>query len=185
MRYQFLAALALTLAASHAIAEEKPPIPLAELCQQVYCRAPDIRLRVGDGRVFEQRLDTPAPVLMPNGWMTVYPGETVYVEVEQQGDALKLLRAVPKLEKPATTLVLKFEQLAGKTDMMLTVTNPLSIVVRFDMGFMAMDSSRIRATSSCPVQAGLSLFEHWPHPIFQLVLAKPRVLAAGDDHSCK
>jgi hypothetical protein len=184
MNRKVFAAFALALAASQAPAAADP-LPLAELCKQVFCRAPFVRLRVDAEHVFEQRIESPVPVLLPNGWVSVYPGETVYLEVQREAGALKLLRAVPKPEKPETTLTLKFEQLADKADVMLTVTNPLSVDVRFSMGFMALDSDRIRATSSCPVRAGTSLYEGWPHPIFQLILSEPQVLAAGDDHSCR
>lgn len=184
MTHKIFCALLLTLLASYAAAEGGVP-PVAELCKTVYCRAPHVQLRVDEQRRLEQRGESPLPVLLPNGWVTVYPGESVYLEVEVREGELKLLRAVPKPEKPETTLVLKFEQMADKTDMMLTVTNPLPVDVRFSMGFMSIDSSRIVATSSCPVYAGKALFEHWPHPIFQLFLADPQVLAAADDHSCK
>ena len=185
MHPRILVAFMLALAAWHATADETSPLPLTELCKQVFCRAPSVRLRVDAERVFEQRIDTAVPVLLPNGWVSIYPGETIYLEVQLEGDKLGLLRAVPKVEKPQTTLVLTFEQLADKTDMMLKVTNPLPVDVRFSIGFMDLESDRIRATSSCPVYAGKALFEHWPHPIFQLILAKPQVLAASDDHSCK
>ncbi len=185
MKPSLMAALVLALAAWPAAAEEKPPLPLAELCKQVFCRAPTVRLRVDAEHVYEQPAGDPVPVLLPNGWVSIYPGETIYVEVERKDGRLKLLRAVPQLEKPDTTLVLKFEQLEGKPDVMLTVNNPLAVDIRFRMGFMGLDSDRLRATSSCPVLAGKSLFEHWPHPIFQLILADAQVLGEADDHGCK
>lgn len=168
MQHKALAAfvLALALATSCAVAADSPPLPLAELCKQVFCRATAVRLRVDAEHVFEQPAGAALPVLLPNGWVSVYPGETIYLEVQLQDGKLSLLRAVPKLEKPETTLVLKFEQQAEKTDMMLTVTNPLLVDVRFSMGFMGLGSDKIHATSSCPVYAGKALFEGWPHPSF-------------------
>lgn len=112
------------------------------------------------------------PVLLPNGWLTVYGAKLT-------------LRPVARPEKPDATLELKFEQLPGKPDMMLTVSNPLPVAVRFRMGFMRPDSDRLLRTSSCPVLAGKKLFEHWPHAIYQLVLADAQVLAGGEDVSCK
>lgn len=187
MKHQWFSVLALAaaLAVSPARADDTSPPPLAALCKQVFCRTPSVHLRVDDGHVFEQRMEQPMPVLLPNGWVSIYPGETVYLELQRSPDAVKVLRAVAQPEYPDTTLTLKFEQLAGKPDMMLTITNPLPVDLRFRMGWMGLDSDRIRATSSCPVRAGMSLFEHWPHAIFQLILADVQWLAPADDHSCK
>lgn len=180
-----LASFAWALIASQARAADAPPPELATLCREVFCRTPQVRLMVDAQRVYEQRMEAPLPVLLPNGWVSVYPGETVYVEAQLEGTNLKLLRAVPKPEKLETTLELKFEQLPAKPDMMLTVSNPFPVAVRFRMGFMRPDSDRLLRTSSCPVLGGKKLFEHWPHAIFQLVVTDPQVLAEGDDLSCK
>lgn len=183
MNLRLLTSLLPVLAAVQATADGDPP-GLAEYCERVLCRVPDVQLRVDAQHGFEQRGGAPMPVLLPNGWLTVYGGETIYVEARVDGAKLTL-RPVARPEKPEATLELKFEQLPGKPDMMLTVSNPLPVAVRFRMGFMRPDSDRLLRTSSCPVLAGKKLFEHWPHAIYQLVLADAQVLADGEDVSCK
>jgi hypothetical protein len=112
----------------------------------------------------------------PNGWITVYPGETVYVEVQTRGNKIVNVRAVSKPERPAATITFKFDQVDGDPGSMLVVTNPLRSKLKYDLGFMPVSSDQIVGTSSCPVRAGLKSFESWPHPIFQLVIANLRLM---------
>ncbi|HKP26261.1 MAG TPA: hypothetical protein VJV39_20505 [Dongiaceae bacterium] len=62
--------------------------------------------------------------------------------------------------------------------MMLTVANNLSKTVKYDATMKAPDD-RMVYTSSCPVDAGLSNFESWPHPVKFLELSNFRFQDGG------
>jgi hypothetical protein len=49
---------------------------------------------------------------------------------------------------------------------------------------MRLSSERLEKTSSCPVVPGGALFETWPYPIFQVLLANARLLEPGDKYDC-
>jgi hypothetical protein len=68
---------------------------------------------------------------------------------------------------------------------MLDVTSTLAHTVNFDAGMMLPDSDRVRKTSSCPVRAGQQSFEQWPHPVFQLFVARFRTLPEGASLQCE
>jgi len=164
-------------------ANAEPPPELITLCKTTLCRKPTIHLNLADGQEFTDTQPFSLPILQ-DGWISIYPGEEIYIEAQIEKGELSLLRAVPALVNPDRTLVFKFHQRQGTTDMFLEVTNPFQSDLKFKFGMMLPDSDRVRATSSCPVSAGLKLFEHWPHPIYQLVIGQGRALKKGDPRDC-
>jgi len=157
---------------------------LAELCKSTLCRAPKVRLFIDATRSVEQDFATPFPILQP-AFLSIYPGETLFVEASIENEKLTLERAVPTNERPESTLRFEFKQASGEPDMLLVIRNPFEVPVRFRMGLMRPDSNVILATSSCSVPPKLSLVEHWPYPIFVLVLADPEVVGPTDSVACR
>ena len=56
--------------------------------------------------------------------------------------------------------------------MRLVLRNPFQHHFKVRMGMMPLDHPNLLKTSSCPVRAGLLGIEMWPHPIFQVWLAR-------------
>src|SRR5882757_4575691 len=76
--------------------------------------------------VYEEDLNATAYVL-PDKTVQLYPGETVYVEVEQGNGVIKSMKAVKEISDPTKTLTLSFTQTAEggvHQMMMLKVINP-------------------------------------------------------------
>jgi len=182
-RRVFACAALLACCGAAAAQDAAPPPGLVELCKTTLCRTPKVRVNMGDGAVFEGTQPYALPVLL-NGGVSVYLGEQVYIEAQVEKGELTLLRAVPAVADPARTLVFKFQQKPGAVDSLLEVTNPFKSDLKFSLGMMLPDGSSLRATSSCPVRAGLKLFEHWPYPIYQLVVVKARALKEGESRDC-
>lgn len=171
-----------SLAAS-TMAQVVSPEELVELCKRTLCRAPQVKLFVDETRNFERQL-APLPILQ-SGFLAIYAGDKLFIEATVAEGNLKLDRAVSINERPETTLQFEFAQMSGSPDMMLRIKNPFPTNVRFRMGMMLLDSSSIYETSSCLVPANLSLVEHWPHPIFALILDNPQVVASTSSMNCK
>ena len=153
------------------------PEELRKLCQTILCREPGVvHLTLDNGKPFETKLDWPQPITQ-NGWISVFPGETIFVEAEVKGDRLTNFRAVKSNDHPDKTLTLKFSQETGSPAMTLTVTNPFEKTVKYHAGMMLPTSDKVLKTSSCPVLGGgRAAFESWPNAIFQLVLFDFRLL---------
>jgi hypothetical protein len=87
---------------------------------------------------------------------------------------------------PPNTVVLSYGQLDGKPDMMLTIDH--SLPKRFKVAAVMQvpdgKSYDSRATTSCPIQPHLTLFEHWPHRIGPMILKAPRLLSDTEDAAC-
>jgi hypothetical protein len=159
------------------------PPGLLELCKQILCRMPSGDIQLGQGRVFTVKQQFPLPILH-NNLVAIYPGEQVFIEVEQSPEGLRLIRAVSEIQNPGITLSFRLHQEGANPETYLEVNNPLPVPIKFRMGMMVPDSADIYATSSCPVMAGLASYEQWPHPIFQLLVTDARILSEHDSQEC-
>jgi hypothetical protein len=144
-----------------------------------------VRVLKEDGSVLEVPIKVRLPYIQPNGWITIFPGEEVFIEMDLDGEQLKNPRAVRKPEKPSNTITFKFWQEPERKDSFLLVTNPFPRLVKFNLGMMPLHTERLLKTTSCPVLPGKVLYEHWPHPIFQLVVANVRFLPEGAETRCE
>lgn len=163
---------------------------LEAACRVALCHEPKtIELKMPQGKPFRFQARTPVPIVM-SGIVTILPGETIRVEATRQGDRLVELKAVASVVHPERTLMFSFRQepsIGDGTGMVLTARSPFAGVLKYDLGMMVPDGSDVVGTSSCPLQAGVSAYEHWPHPVFQLFVAKLRFLnpAAENVGTCE
>jgi hypothetical protein len=61
-------------------------------------------------------------------------------------------------------------------DTSISVKSSLAVTVKYDL-YISPDGKRFFYTSSCPLPAGISGFEMWPHPIHSFAIGNPRVVA--------
>ncbi|NIO38738.1 MAG: hypothetical protein GTO41_00175 [Burkholderiales bacterium] len=140
------------------------------ICEHTLCRPPQtIRLVMDDGRVFESSFAVENPIVH-KGWVSIFPGETLLVEADRDGNRLVNLRAVKQMRDPDRTLELKFWQDKGKPDMSLKVNNPFPKAMKYHAVMVLPESDKLYKTSSCPVSAGKIALERWPHAVFELLL---------------
>lgn len=123
-----------------------------------------------------------APYVTDKGVLVIFPGEHFAVEFSETGGHLKPGQAKPLSDATGTFVELSFS--ATDSGMLLTVKNALSQAVKYDAVMKAPDDKLVY-TSSCPVRAGMSTFESWPHVIKYLELSNFRLLADGDDAPCQ
>ena len=140
-----------------------------------------------DGSKYNQVLSAPT-VIIQNGFISIFSGQTLYIEADINNDELVNLRLVPAIVHPEKTLTLKLEQTSlgsAGNNMVFTVQNPFSKPVKYHAGLMPLDAPEDAAykTSTCPVIANISGFETWPEPIFQLVLSDFHMLEPDSKES--
>lgn len=158
---------------------------IEQVCRTAHCReARTVRLRREDGSTFEAEVPR-LPIVLPNGWITVYPGEEIHVELDVAGEQIKGARAVAKPAHPQATLTFKLAQAPGSAETMLSVTHGFARTIKYSVGMMLPSGGQLYATSTCPVQAGLTAYEHWQHPVFQLVVTSVRFLPPGAALTCE
>lgn len=161
----------------------KPKSPVAEMCAHTKCQHNlRINLKDKDGGTFDRTFQVFPAAVQPLG-IVVAAGQTVHIEADVVDGRLTNLVHVDAIANPHKTITAKFEQIDGKA-MMLTVSNPFKQALKFNMGIMPLDQTRLVKTSSCPIVAGGKAFETWPYPIFQVALGKGRLLPEDSKVAC-
>ena len=157
-----------------------------ELCQKVLCREPStVEVVLEDGRIMLIPFEDVSPIVLPNGWVTVLPGEDVHIAFDVMNGVIGNPRAITQPDASEHTLSFHFDQDAETAGSSLIVESTLDYAIKFDVGIMLPEDDKIRSTSSCPVLARKKTYERWPHPIFQIILARFRVLAPDSSMECK
>lgn len=116
------------------------------------------------------------PYVTDKGAIVIFPGEQFVVAVEIEDG--KIVGAQPNSAGGAQSNAVEVSFKQVDSGMMLTVANNLSQTVKYDATMKTPDG-RMVYTSSCPVEAGLSNFESWPHSIKFLELSNFRFQDGG------
>jgi len=99
-----------------------------------------------------------------NTKLSIFAGEQVYVEIAIQNNMIVGLKKVSNITNPSSTLTFNFMKGDNGKSMTLSVKNPLASSLKYHID-MVDYKGRLYNTSSCPVLAGLSGYEYWPHLI--------------------
>jgi hypothetical protein len=121
---------------------------------------------------YEEDIQSTAFVL-PDKTIQVYPGETIFVEVEVVDGVVKNITAVKEIKNPSITLTISFTQTAKNKVhelMMLKIENPFPKKLLYKAGIYLFKQKKWVGTSVYPVEAGLSGFETWPDIIISIAL---------------
>ncbi|MDP8266807.1 MAG: hypothetical protein P9M07_07695 [Candidatus Aceula meridiana] len=157
---------------------ENDEMNLEEICEGIYCRKVDFKLKQEDGSVQDVSFSK-VPVAQ-EGAVVIFPGETIYLEADEGENSLENLRAVESLVNPDKTLVFKFSQEEDSAKMTLNVEkNPFSKAIKYHAEIV-FPNGALQQTSTCPVRPGIGVYELWPHPIFQMLLRDFRLFPEGD-----
>lgn len=170
--------------ADPAIAVQQQAETEQRMCAAAGCRHDvTIRLQRRDGSRYERSFATFPPSVM-GGNVMIVPGETLHIEAEVEGDRLIGLQIVETVRHPERTVTARFVQ-QDDGSMLLHLQNPFDRPLKFHMALMPLSTDRLFRSSSCPVIAGGSAYEHWPFPVFQLLLLEPRLLAESAETVCE
>jgi hypothetical protein len=138
-----------------------------------YLKRPAYKLKVSiDGNSFYEANIESTPYVLPNRAIQLYPGESVYVEVDQVDGNIKNLHAVSKIQDSSKTLIITFSQIAmGNVhqSMLLKVLNPLPYKLKYTAKMLTLKKKWV-TTNVLPVEAGLTGFESWANVIVSIAL---------------
>jgi len=160
---------------------------LKRLCETAPCRRNvEFTLKKRDGSDFVYRTPLAPPVVQP-AYITVYPGETLYFEAAEGSGGDLELRLVPAIAHPEKTFVMNLVQKQGigdGTGMTFEIKNPFKKRVRYHLELMPLEKEIVIKSSTCPIMEGLTNFEFWPYPIFQVLIEKVRFMDPAEPASC-
>ncbi len=131
-----------------------------------------LRLHVDKDRFYEEHYDRKIPFVADNA-VYLFAGENFGINlIVKDGEVGEVLYQ----PDPAKSDVrLRFwQEKKLKSGMMLVIENKTKKKLFLDALMTVPQSKGIHKTSILPVDAGLSNYESWPHPIVQLVLTNLR-----------
>lgn len=131
-----------------------------------------LNLAVDDINFYNADIKASAYVL-PDNTIQLYPGETVYVEVELINREIKSMKTVIENLHPEKTLIISFsQQTEGKIHkgMMLKIENPFNKKLVYKANMFLMKYDKWAPTTVLPIQPKLSSYETWPDLIVTIAL---------------
>lgn len=131
-----------------------------------------LNIAVDDTNFYNTDIKASAYVL-PDNTIQLYPGETIFVEVELAKKEIKNMKTVKENLHPDKTLVISFsQQTDGKVHkgMMLKIENPFNKKLEYKANMFLMKYNKWAPTSVIPIQPKLSSYETWPDLIVTLAL---------------
>lgn len=165
--------------------EEEPPdeMSFAEFCESNPCRENiELSFLTDNGRV-EQFLEWYWPVVQGDQ-ISLLPGDKIYIEAILEDEKFINLKQVQINSNPEKTIIFNFQQMDGKIDMILSVKNPFSELMKFNLNMIDFEGNPHK-TSSCPVVSGGSVYEMWPHIIPELIVSNIHLLSEAEAISCE
>ena len=131
-----------------------------------------LTVAVDKKKVYEEDIKA-TPYVLPNKALQLYPGETVFIEIEQENGVIKSVTAVEKNVNPEKTLTISFTQSTKKKShelTMLKIENPFSQDLIYTSKIFLLHQHRWVDTNVYPVFAKLTAFETWPDIITSIAL---------------
>ena len=131
-----------------------------------------LSLAVDGSAVYESDVK-PSPYLNGPNVLQLYPGEKVFLEVEQVDGTIKSIKTVKENKNPTKTIEVSFAQnVEGQKHkgMMLQINNPFNMSLTYSAKMFLMNGSKWVNTDVLPVKANLSSFETWPDIIVTIAL---------------
>jgi uncharacterized protein YlzI (FlbEa/FlbD family) len=114
-----------------------------------------------------------SPYVLPDNTIQLYPGEKIYVEIEQENGVIKRMTAVKEIKNPSTTITISLTQSVKKKVheiTMLQVSNPFATQLSYKAKIFLLNQKKWVDTNVYPVEPQLAGFETWPDIITSVAL---------------
>ena len=132
-----------------------------------------LNIAVDDTNFYSADINASAYVL-PDNTIQLYPGETIFVEVEMVKNEIKSMKTVKENLHPEKTLIISFSQQTERKihkGMMLKVENPFDQKLEYKANMFLMKYNKWAPTNVLPVQAKLTSNETWYDLIVTIALS--------------
>ena len=131
-----------------------------------------LKIAVDKTTVYEENLKA-VPFVLPNKSIQLYPGETLFIEIDQVNGVIKSMKAVKEIKDESKTVIINLSQTVKKKIhelMILKVTNPFAYKLSFKARIFLLDKKKWVNTDVNPLEPGESGFETWPDLITSVAL---------------
>ena len=169
MKALLLIVIALGASLPRPTVNQDAPTPVSPATDFRAYREPfTLRVRVDKSHYYEEHYDKRIPYVSDNE-VYLFSGENFGVHLTAKSEEGIDVTYEPDPKKADVWLNFAQPKEPG-VGMMLTIKNNLKQKLRVDALMTVPGKLGIYKTSILPIEAGLSDFESWPHPIVQLVL---------------
>ncbi len=127
-----------------------------------------------DKKTFYEEAIKATPYVLPDNTIQLYPGETVFIEIEQENGIIRSMKAVEQNMHPNKTLSIRFSQTSKNRIHQLTmlhIENPFTEDLIYTSKIFLLHQRKWVDTNVYPVSKKLSAFETWPDIITSIALA--------------
>ena len=131
-----------------------------------------LKLPVDGIQFYEQKLNK-TPYFVHETTLQLYPGEKLWIEVENKGTEITSMKVVQKNLNPEKTISVEFTQTAKNRKneyMTLTVDNPFNKALEYTAMMYIVGQDKWINTNVYPVRAKMAGIEMWSDVIITLVL---------------
>jgi hypothetical protein len=132
----------------------------------------NLKVAVDKKSLYEQDVES-APYVLPDNTIQMYPGETIYIEMDLQSGVIENIHAVQEIRDSSKTVTIGFLQdTKGKihTQMLLKVTNPFGFPLLYKADIFPLAQKRWISTDVFPVYPRISGYETWQDIIISIAL---------------
>jgi hypothetical protein len=132
-----------------------------------------LKVEVDKKTSYEENLPE-ANYVLPDQTVQLYPGETVFIEIEQEKGIVKNVRAVTENKFPEKTLIISLTQISKKRvhqAMLLKIQNPFKYTLKYDAKTYLLNYKNWVNARVMPVPPGLTSYESWPEVITSAAVA--------------
>jgi len=155
------------------VQKDPAPSPTIDPCQSVLCRPAggiDVRLDKETGTTVSF---PPMPYAFKNA-IYVRAGDEFSVKYKGLRGNLGDGEYVPSEQgKPPGLHLRLWQEDDGST--ILAIENTMKATMAYDVAMQLPRESKLRNTTALPIRPGLTNYEHWPHPVAQLLLYNVRL----------
>ncbi len=141
-----------------------------------------LKLRVDKEHYYEEHYDKRIPYVAESD-VYLFSGEDFGVNLSIKGDDISEVIYQPDAKKADVWFSFKQAKELRGIGMILIIQNKLKWRLYMDALMTVPDKKGIYKTSIVPIDAGLSDYESWPHPIVQLVVRNLRLSVKAADKS--
>lgn len=131
-------------------------------------------LQVDKETVYEENL-AESRYVHPDNTVQLYPGEKIFIEIEEEKGVIKKVTAVKENLKPNKTVTLDFRQAQENgvhQSIMLSVKNPFEKKLVYEATIYLIKPKKWVSTDVYPVEPGLVGIELWPDLISSIGIGK-------------
>lgn len=144
-------------------------LTIAQQDQSVVDSDPNIRPAGVLTLKFEHNIKIPEIKRFENGVLELFPGDTVHLEFETDGEELVRPKIVAKVQHPKRTVTFKMTQ--DKSSTMLIRSSAIQKTIALDCEHRGLGQEGFSKTNLRPTEKGLMSADSWPNSVWTLRLS--------------